>query len=87
MANTKTEKPVTEKIEASEERVPIYIDRAKPNEDPNFYVSINFKTFLLPRGKTSMVPRYVYDEIMRTRNAEAQYEETVDNLKAMANGQ
>lgn len=87
MANTKTEKPVTEKIEASEERVPIYIERAKPNEDPNFYVSINFKTFLLPKGKTSMVPRYVYEEIMRTINAEAHYEETVDNLKAMANGQ
>lgn len=84
MANTKTEKPVTEKIENVEERVPIYIDRAKPNEDPNFYVSINFKTFLLPRGKTSMVPRYVYDEIMRTRSAENKYDETVDNLKAMS---
>ncbi|MBQ1233664.1 MAG: hypothetical protein IIX86_09045 [Clostridia bacterium] len=84
MANTKTEKPVTEKIENVEERVPIYIERAKPNEDPNFYVSINFKTFLLPRGKTSMVPRYVYDEIMRSRSAENKYEETVDNLKAMS---
>ncbi len=84
MANTKTEKTAAEKIENVEERVPIYIDRAKPNEDPNFYVSINFKTFLLPRGKTSMVPRYVYDEIMRTRNAEAHYDETVDNLKAMS---
>ena len=84
MANTKTEKPVTEKIENVEERVPIYIERAKPNEDPNVYVSINFKTFLLPRGKTSMVPRYVYDEIMRSRSAENKYEETVDNLKAMS---
>ena len=30
-------------------------------EDPNYPISINGKMWLLPKGKTSMVPRYVAD--------------------------
>jgi hypothetical protein len=30
-------------------------------EDPNYPIGINGKLWLLPKGKTSMVPRYVAD--------------------------
>lgn len=41
----------------------------RSDADPNFYVSVNGKAWLLPRGKTSMIPRYVYNEIMRAEEA------------------
>ena len=44
--------------------------RAKRSDaDPNYYVSVNGKAWLLPRGKTSKIPRYVYNEIMRSEDA------------------
>ena len=53
-----------------EERVEIFIERGSANDDPNLFVSVNGYNCLLPRGKTSMVPKSVYDEIMRARRAQ-----------------
>ena len=63
-----------------EDKVEVFIERAGANEDPNYPVSVNGKTFLLPRGKTSVVPRYIYKEIMRARKAQARLDETTDRL-------
>lgn len=41
----------------------------RSDADPNYYVSVNGKAWLLPRGKTSKIPRYVYNEIMRSEDA------------------
>ena len=49
--------------------VPYRPARAEAGEDPNLYVAVNGKAFLLPKGKISMIPRYVYDEIMRSERA------------------
>lgn len=67
------------------DRVPIYVERpVSSQDDPNLFVSVNGKNFILPKGKTSMVPRYIYDEIMRSRAAAAHLDETVMQLKAKA---
>lgn len=52
------------------ERVEVFIPRARKGEDPNFYVSVNDYTALLPKGQTSLVPRFVKDEIDRSRAAD-----------------
>jgi predicted aconitase with swiveling domain len=49
-------------------------------EDPNLFVSVNGKNFLLPKGKTSNVPSYVAAEIRRAWAAEAKGEENKDEL-------
>ena len=49
MATTKTDA-----IE-NDNRVEGFIPRGTANEDPNFYVSVNGLTALLPRGTKSMV--------------------------------
>ncbi len=68
-----------------EERVPIYIERGSANDDPNFVVSINGKTYLLPRGKTSEVPLSVAKEIERSRRAQEALDSKVDKmLEALA---
>ena len=64
-----------------EERVEIYIERGAANDDPNFFVSVNGYNCLLPRGKTSMVPKSVYEDIMRARRAQQRLDATMDALK------
>lgn len=55
---------------ASNELVPITLESAAANDDPNLYVSVNGHSFLLPKGERSMVPRYVADEINRAKAAQ-----------------
>lgn len=52
------------------ERVEVFIPRGQKGEDPNYYVSVNDYTALLPKGQSSMVPRFVKEEIDRSRAAE-----------------
>lgn len=61
----------------------IFIPKGYGNDDPNLYVSINGKNWLLPKGKNSTVPKYVANEIRRSWAAQARYDELVDEkLKA-----
>lgn len=75
MAETKTTK-TTE----AEGREDIFIPRASAMEDPNHFVGINGKNFILPRGQTSNVPSYVAAEIRRGWAAEAKGEKNKDEL-------
>lgn len=52
-----------EKTKSAEERVDVYVPRGGAHEDPNLYVCINGKEFLLPRGQTSNVPSYVKEAV------------------------
>lgn len=67
-----------------EERVEIYIERGAANDDPNFFVSVNGYNCLLPKGKTSLVPKSVADEINRARRAQQRLDATMDALKDAA---
>ena len=67
-----------------EERVEIWIDRASGNDDPNLFVSVNGYNCILPKGKTSLVPKSVADEINRARRAQQRLDATIDALKEAA---
>ena len=69
----------------NDELVEIFIERATGKEEPNMMVGINGVNYLLPRGKTSKVPKVVYDEIMRSRRAQATADENINELKEAAN--
>lgn len=60
--------------------VDVFVERGAQHEDPNFYVGFNGKTYILPRGKTSKVPKAVADEINRARKAQGHLDETIDNM-------
>jgi hypothetical protein len=64
--------------------VDVFIDRANGKEDPNLMVGVNGVNYLLPRGKTSKVPKVVYDEIMRSRKAQEKQDQTKSELKEAA---
>lgn len=68
----------------AEEREEIFIERAGANEEPNLFVSVNGYNCLLPKGKTSLVPKSVAAEIHRARRAQQQLDATMDALKDAA---
>ena len=56
-------------------RIEVFIPRGGDRADPNLFVGINGVNYLLPRGKKSMVPPAVAEEIARgERAAERMYE-------------
>ena len=67
-----------------EEREEIFIERALANEEPNLFVSVNGYNCILPKGKTSMVPKSVAEEIHRARRAQQRLDATIDALKEAA---
>lgn len=56
--------------EVQDNRVEVYIPRAQANEDPNLFVSVNGVSYLLPRGKRSLVPHHIAEEIKRSEKAQ-----------------
>lgn len=52
--------------------VDLFIPKGYANDEPNFFISVNGKNYLLPKGKTSQVPPCVkeeYDRAMRAQEA------------------
>ena len=64
-----------------EKRIEVFVPRGADREDPNLFVGINGVNYLLPRGKKSMVPKAVADEIARSERAADHFYESVDGLK------
>ena len=95
MATEKKTEAAAEKLpdptEAAAEKLPdpyeleeIFIPRAGAKEDPNLFVSVNGKNFLIPKGKKSKVPRYIADEIRRSERARDAFEAFVDEATTAA---
>ena len=77
-------KASAEKLPDPYELEEIFIPRAGAKEDPNLFVSVNGKNFLIPKGKKSKVPRYIADEIRRSERARDAFEAFVDEATAAA---
>ena len=62
--------------------VEIFIPRNAASKDPNFFVGVNGISYLLPRGKKSLVPAAAAAEIARAQAAEDAMFEAQEALKA-----
>ena len=67
------------------EKVEVFVPRGDRNGDPNLFVSVNGKNYLLPKGKTSVVPQCVADEIARATYAQRMLDDSIDALKFSGN--
>ncbi len=47
-------------------------------------ISVNMKSFLLPAGKSSRVPKYIAEEYYRSQRAMAAYDEKSAELQELA---
>lgn len=63
------------------ERVKIRINKVSPNEEPNLFVAVNGVNYLIPKGKTVEVPRFVRDEIERSDRARDAFFHTIEELR------
>jgi len=68
----------------NEAMIEVFIPRSAANRDPNFFVAVNGVSYLLPRGKSSLVPAAVAAEIERARAAEDAMYEAQEALKTPA---
>ena len=64
----------------NEVRVEVFVPKGFAGEEPNLMVGLNGVNYLLPRGKTSMVPQAVADEIERSRKAQTLLDQKMDAL-------
>ena len=65
-------------------REEIHIGRGGEREDPVLFVGINGLNYLLPKGRTSAVPREVAEEIRRAQRAREALAETMGSLQRTA---
>jgi hypothetical protein len=77
MANEKTEKTTTA---AKDERVEITVPRGYANDEPNLLIAVNGVNYLLPRGKTSKVPKFIAEEFYRAQKAQEALDKRVDEM-------
>jgi hypothetical protein len=70
---------------AKEKYVDLYIPKGYANDDPNFFISINGKNFVLPKGQASRVPVYVKEEFERSQRAQAIFDARSEELLEKAN--
>ncbi len=68
----------------NKDKVEIFIPKTSDNDDPNLFVSVNFKNYLLPKGKTSLVPPEVAAEVIRSQKAQGRLSETESKLQELA---
>lgn len=75
--------PETEGMQAPVEddgREDIFIPKGTANDEPNLLVSVNGVNYLLPKGKTSRVPKHIAAEIRRSWRAQAALDERIDAM-------
>ena len=67
---------------SNEKRVEVFVPKGYVNEEPNLLVGVNGVNYLLPRGKTSLVPKCVAQEVERSRGAQTALDRKMDELLA-----
>ena len=81
---TKTTQAEETKTTKKKALVEVHIPRGAANDEPNMFVCVNGKGYLLPKGKTSKVPPEVAAEIARSKKAQDALDNRKDEMIAKA---
>ena len=65
---------------SNEKRVEVFVPKGYVNEEPNLFVSVGGVNYLLPRGRTSLVPPAVAYELERSRKAQEDLDRKISRL-------
>ena len=71
-------------MNTKENYVELTVPKGYINDDPNVFISLNGKNYLLPKGKTSLVPPTVKAEYDRAQRAQDALEEKSASLRRKA---
>lgn len=79
MANTENK---SDKVfdNRKDERVELFVERGYANDEPNELICVNGVNYVLPRGKKSMVPKFVADEYHRAKRAKERKHDNIEKL-------
>lgn len=69
-------------LQANDDRVEVYLRPSK--EEPDKIVGVNGVMYQIPRGKPTMVPRFVAEELRRAERAEIHQFEVQQELQRQA---
>ena len=68
-----------------EERVEIFVPKGYANDEPNLMIAVNGVNYLLPKGKTSNVPKHIAEEFYRAQKAQEALDNRVDAMLKASN--
>ena len=86
--NPETTKKVEENKESAENKVQddgkvdLYVEKGYANDEPNLLIAVNGVNYLLPKGKTSRVPKHIAEEYLRSRKAQETLDQNKDKMLA-----
>ena len=61
--------------------VEVFVERGSALDEPNLVVGINGQNYVLPRGKSTLVPPHVAAEVNRSRKAQAIWDQHVEAMR------
>lgn len=64
----------------ADERVEIFVPKGYANDEPNLMIAVNGVNYLLPKGKTSKVPKHIAEEFYRAQKAQEALDKRVDEM-------
>lgn len=65
---------------AQDDKVDLFVPKGYANDEPNQQIIVNGVTYLLPKGKTSKVPKHVAAEFQRSMKAQEALDKHVDEM-------
>lgn len=63
-----------------DDRVEIFVPKGYANDEPNLLIAVNGVSYLLPRGKSSKVPKHIAEEFYRSQKAQEALDKHVDEM-------
>ena len=71
----------------TDDRVELFIPRTSGNTDPNEVIVINGKNYVMPKGKTSLVPKAVAEDWERKKRAQYKVDNAIFEMVEQAKQQ
>ena len=79
----KTEEVKTEEVKTeapTDDKVNLFVPKSYANDEPNLLIAVNGVNYVLPKGKTSKVPKFVADEYYRSQKAQEALDKRMDEM-------
>ena len=79
----KTEEVKTEEVKTEapkDDKVNLFVPKGYANDEPNLLIAVNGVNYVLPKGKTSKVPKFVADESYRSQKAQEALDKRMDEM-------
>ena len=78
-----TEEVKTEEVKTEapkDDKVNLFVPKGYANDEPNLLIAVNGVNYVLPKGKTSKVPKFVADEYYRSQKAQETLDKRMDEM-------